>query len=61
MVTAKEKIKEIILEQTDDSSYDEILRELAFIRMIERGLEDSRKYQTISNEAMKHRIKTLQK
>lgn len=61
MVSAKEKIKEIIQEQPDDSSYDEILRELAFARMIERGLEDSREYRTISNETMKHRIKTWQK
>lgn len=61
MVTAKEKMKEIILEQPDDSSYDEILRELAFVRMLERGLEDSREYRTISNETMKHRIKTWQK
>ena len=61
MASAKEEIKEIIKEQPDDSSYDEILRELAFARMIERGLEDSRENRTISNEAMKHRIKTWQK
>ena len=30
MASAKEEIKEIIREQPDDSSYDEILRELAF-------------------------------
>ena len=61
MASAKEEIREIIREQPDDSSYDEILRELAFARMIERGLEDSRENRTISNETMKHRIKTWQK
>lgn len=47
METAKKKIAEIIEQQPDDSSYDEILRELAFVRMVERGLEDSRAGRTI--------------
>ncbi len=58
MLLAKEQMAKIIQEQPDDSSYDEILRELAFARMIERGLEDSQANRTISNEEMKHRIKT---
>jgi len=37
---------------------DEILRELAFARMIERGLEDFKANRTISNDEMKQRIKT---
>ena len=45
----------------EDSSYDEILRELAFARMIARGLEDSRAGRTISDEAMRHRISTWRK
>ena len=61
METAKEKIAEIIEQQPDDSSYDEILRELAFARMVERGLEDSRAGRTISNEEMGRRIRTWQK
>ena len=32
---------EIIGRQPDDSTYDEILRELAFARMVQRGLDDS--------------------
>ena len=55
MATAKEKMTAIIQNQPDDSSYDEILRELAFARMIERGLEDSRAGRTISNEQMGRR------
>ena len=41
--------------------YDEILRELAFARMIERGLADSQADHTISDEDMTHRIKTWAK
>ena len=58
MPVVKEMMSKIIEEQPDDSSYDEILRELAFSRMIERGLEDSRENRVISNDEMGHRIKT---
>ena len=58
MATAKEKMTEIIQNQPDDSSYDEILRELAFARMVERGLEDSKTGRTISNEEMDRRIRS---
>lgn len=61
MSSAKEQMAKIIQEQPDDSSYDEVLRELAFARMIERGLEDSEANRTISNEQMKRRIKTWRK
>jgi predicted transcriptional regulator len=61
MATAKEKMTEIIQQQPEDSSYDEILRELAFARMVERGLEDSRKGRTISDEEMQRRIQSWQK
>ena len=60
-MTVKEKIKAIIDAQPDDASYEEIVRELAFERMVERGLEDSRKGRVISNEEMKHRIRLWQK
>ena len=53
MTSAKEQMKEIIQEQPDDSSYDEILRELAFIRMVERGLEDSIADRTISDKEIR--------
>ena len=58
MPSVKEQISKIIDEQPDDISYDEVLRELAFARMVERGLEDSDAKRTISNEEMKHRIRT---
>lgn len=40
MSSVKERIIDIVNNQPDDSSYDEILRELAFDRMIQRGLKD---------------------
>jgi hypothetical protein len=59
--SAKQQMAKIIEEQPDDSTYEEILRELAFARMIERGLGDSSSRRTISNEEMKRRIRTWQK
>ena len=51
----------IIEEQPDDSSFDEILRELAFSEMIDRGLEDAKKGRLISNEDMKREIESWSK
>ena len=56
-MTVKEKMKAVIEAQPDDSSYDEILRELAFERMVERGLADSRQGRVISNDEMGRRIR----
>lgn len=61
MATAKEHITEIIKRQPDDSSYDDIVRELAFDLMVQRGLKDSDERRTISNEEMKRRIQSWQK
>ncbi|MBI4966254.1 MAG: hypothetical protein HY913_23445 [Desulfomonile tiedjei] len=61
MSTDKDRMVEIIREQPDDSTYEEILRELAFGRMIGRGLGDSRAGRTISNADMERRIRTWQK
>ena len=61
MASTKEQMIKLIQQQPDDSSYDEILRELAFARMIERGLADSDKNKTISNKEMKQRIRSWQK
>jgi len=61
MLSAKDEMTRIIQEQPDDSSYDEILRELAFARMVERGLVDSQNNRTISNDEMARRIKSWQK
>ena len=58
MATAKEQITELVQQQPDDSSYDEIIRELAFHRMIQRGLKDSDEGRTISTDEMEARINT---
>ena len=60
MATAKEKITKLIQQQPDDSSYEDIVRELAFDLMVQRGLKDSEEGRTISNEEMRHRIRTWQ-
>lgn len=59
-MTVKEKMAEIINELPDDSTYDEILRELAFRRMVERGLKNSNEGKTIDNVEMERRIKSWQ-
>ena len=61
MALAKTQMVEIIQDQPDDSSYEEILRELVLFLMIERGLADSHAGRTISNEEMKERIDSWQK
>lgn len=60
MATAKQMIASILDAQPEDSSYDEILRELAFARMVERGLLDSASGNTISNDDMQQRIRSWQ-
>ncbi len=60
-MTTKERIKEIIDNQPDDATYEEIVRELAFSGMVERGLKDVRKGRVISNEEMGKRIRLWQK
>lgn len=58
MSTAKEELTLLIQNQPDDSSRDEIVRELAFHVMVVRGLADSDAKRTISNEEMGRRIKS---
>lgn len=55
-ITAKQKMLQLVHDQPEDSSYDEILRELAFARMVERGLADAENGRTVSHEEMKTRI-----
>lgn len=58
MENVKEVMTKIIQEQPDDTSYEEIMCELAFERMVEKGLEDLRKGKIISNEEMEQRIRS---
>jgi predicted transcriptional regulator len=58
MSTAKEDLTRLIQAQPEDSSPEEIVRELAFHVMIERGLADSDTGRVISNDEMAHRIRS---
>ena len=58
MSIAKEEIRHLIDQQPDDSSYEELVRELAFSVMIRQGLKDSDEGRTFSNEEMNHRIQS---
>ena len=61
MSTAKEELTRLIQKQPDDSSSEEIVRELAFHVMVQRGLADSDARRTISNEEMGRRIRAWRK
>jgi len=61
MPNAKQKMAEVIQSQPEDATYEEIMRELAFERMVARGLEDSRAGRVMSNEEIERRMRTWQK
>ena len=61
MSTAKEELTRLIQKQPDDSSSEEIVRELAFHVMVQRGLADSDAQRTVSNEEMGRRIRSWRK
>ena len=61
MSTAKDQIKQILDNQPEDSSYDDILRELAFKSMINKGLSDAKAGNVVSNEDMEKKIRKWQK
>ncbi len=55
-ILAKQNAEKIIQSLPDDSSYNEILKELAFAKMIEQGIDDSENNRIISNEEMEQKI-----
>ncbi len=61
MSNAKEKMTGVIQSQPEDSTYEEITRELAFEKIVDRGLSDSRGGSIVSNEEMERRIRTWEK
>ena len=54
--TAKTLLHKVIEAQPDDASYEEIIRELAFERMVERGLADVRAGRSVSHQEALQRI-----
>lgn len=61
MSTAKEELTKLIERQPDESSREDIVRELAFHVMVARGLADADADRTVSNEEMGRRIRSWQK
>lgn len=61
MSTTKEELTRLIQDQPEDSSAEEIVRELAFHVMVERGLADSDAGRVVSNEETAQRIRKWRK
>ena len=61
MSKAKEELTKLIEDQPDDSSREEIVRELAFHVIIQRGLADADAGWLISNDETARRIRLWQK
>lgn len=61
IVSAKQQMISILQDQPEDSSYDELLRELAFRRMIDRGLRDVEAGRVISDKEMENEIDSWRK
>ncbi|MFH1288324.1 MAG: hypothetical protein ABII25_06470 [bacterium] len=57
MLSIKESTKKIVDDMPDDISYDELIRELLFKRMVERGIMDSQKNKITSDEELGEEIK----
>jgi hypothetical protein len=58
MASPKEELARLIEAQPADSSREEIVRELAFHVMIQRGLADSDARRVVSNDEMARRIRS---
>jgi hypothetical protein len=56
MTAPKDEAKKIIDSLPEDTTYEEILRELAFDTMIQSGLDDVKNDKVISNIEMKEII-----
>ena len=59
--TAKDQILELVRGMGDDDSYDEILRELAFVRMVDRGLLDADRDRQIDTGELRERLRAWQR
>jgi predicted transcriptional regulator len=54
--TPKARILALVEDQAEDSSYDEILHEFAFVRMVERGIEDADADRVVPHEEVRRRV-----
>jgi predicted transcriptional regulator len=60
MSTAEDELSRLLKNQPDASPPEELVQELAFHVMVQRGLADSRAGRTISNDEMQRRIRAWQ-
>ena len=58
MATPKEELTNLIAQLPDTQSAEDIVRELAFHVMVQRGLADEEAGRTVSNEDMGRRIRS---
>lgn len=56
IVAAKDRASKLLEKQPEDSSYDEIIRELIFDHLIENGLDDSKNNRITSHDDLKKEI-----
>lgn len=56
--SAKAFLRGVIDAQPEYASYDEIMRELAFQRMVDRGLEDFRTGRSVSHDDALKRVRS---
>ena len=56
MLSIKDNAKKIIDDLPDDVSYDELIKELLFKRMVERGIRDSQLNKITSDEELGREI-----
>jgi predicted transcriptional regulator len=61
MSTVKDIMIKVIQEQPEDSDFDEILRELAFVKMVNRGLADSDAGRVTPHGEIEKRMQSWQK
>ena len=61
MPSARDELKALLDQQPEDSSTEELVKELAFHVMVQRGLADSDAGRKISNEDMDRRIRSWEK
>jgi predicted transcriptional regulator len=56
MTTAKEELEQSLVAQPADATKEELIRELAFELMVQRGVADSNAGKTVLSEDIQHRI-----
>lgn len=61
MSPVKEEMIRVIKDQPEDSTFEEIFRELAFARMVDRGLTDSEAGRLITHEELGRKIQSWPK